>query len=881
MWCGSVHSIRRAGFVALSALVYSSAFALSTIDPDKLLQDAERLAWLKAWTRAAPLYAEAERLFTARGDRRNALYAQINHLRGQLPRLPVPEVSQRFAEYLEDPLVQADERLRLRCMIVKGETDVDLDPALAERSWREALAIAERLGESAWANRARGELGLVAFLQGDVSASIIRLGQAFKVAESNGDMPSVVRWLTLFGHGYAEVGRPAEALDFYDRALKAAATVTDLQFPLMTYLGQGDALAKLGRLAEAEQVLTEALRVAADQHAWGYQAELTLKLAQIAQEQREVERAATLLAQATDLAHRAGGNRILAEIALERGRLLRARSRFTEADRVLAEGVSVARTMQERLLLPRLLAELADLRSSQRRYTEGAALLEEASDLLEGLLTKASSPWVQSRIINGARDLFLARIRLEGARGPNAGRLFAIVEQARGRALLELLLATPVADVKTPAALRAEERRIAELQVQLFRAKSRAERQRLLDQIFVAEEQLAPLSTVVFDRTRRASGRRPVTLRDLQRTLHPNELFLEFTLAEPRSYALIVTSGTAHVESLPARPALQRLIQPLLDKIRAGQDTGSEARGLAAALVDPIRELPAWARIIVSPDGELHHVPFELLIDAAGHRLLETHVVSYVPSGSVLAVLRNRRANTEPTRTALAVSASPDGPALPPNSSAVTRSVYDLDGTQLRPLPSANDEARAVAALLGAWGATVLLGDAATELALKQLPLDEYPVVHFAVHGIPSTRFPARSALLVRPGGGEDGLLQAREILALRLRAGLVTLSACDTGSGSLHEQEGVTSLVRPFLAAGARSVVANLWAADDRFSLSLMREFYRQLADGADISEALRRAKLRMLELFGPEAVPRLWSGVLVYGDGATVIVPRRGTAS
>ena len=107
-----------------------------------------------------------------------------------------------------------------------------------------------------------------------------------------------------------------------------------------------------------------------------------------------------------------------------------------------------------------------------------------------------------------------------------------------------------------------------------------------------------------------------------------------------------------------------------------------------------------------------------------------------------------------------------------------------------------------------------------------------------------------------------------------------MTLSACDTGTGVTHGQEGVSSLVRPFLAAGARTVVANLWTADDAFSLSLMREFYRRLATGADVADALRGAKLRMIELFGPQAVPKLWSGVLAYGDGASIVVrPRTAT--
>ena len=48
-------------------------------------------------------------------------------------------------------------------LIIKGETDEDLDPSLSQRSWTEALALAQKLGEAGWANRARGELGLVAF----------------------------------------------------------------------------------------------------------------------------------------------------------------------------------------------------------------------------------------------------------------------------------------------------------------------------------------------------------------------------------------------------------------------------------------------------------------------------------------------------------------------------------------------------------------------------------------------------------------------------------------------------------------------------------------------------------------------------------------------
>src|SRR5258705_821197 len=192
-----IHLVQRVGVVGLVAFLCHPASAQNTPAPEQQLVEAERLAWLKAWTKAEPLYAAAEREFAARGDKRNALYAQINALRGQLPRLPVPEVSERLANYLDDPLVLADDRLRLRTLIIKGETDEDLDPSLSEQSWSEALALAEKLGEPAWANRARGELGLAAFLPGDINNAVIRLGHAMKGAESNGDVPSLVRWRTL------------------------------------------------------------------------------------------------------------------------------------------------------------------------------------------------------------------------------------------------------------------------------------------------------------------------------------------------------------------------------------------------------------------------------------------------------------------------------------------------------------------------------------------------------------------------------------------------------------------------------------------------------------------------------------------------------------
>lgn len=201
-------------WAAAISLVIVGAAAQPAPDPQKLVQEADRLAWLRAWSAAEPVYLHAQALFAARGDARNALYAEISAFRGRLPRTAVPSASARLAEYLDHPLVRSDDRLRLRALVIKGEIDEDLDPTLAGRSWREAHACVEA-EDAAWANRARGELGLVAFLQGDVGGSVMALGQALKVAQSKGDVSSLVRWLTLFGHGYVlQLGRPQEGSIF-------------------------------------------------------------------------------------------------------------------------------------------------------------------------------------------------------------------------------------------------------------------------------------------------------------------------------------------------------------------------------------------------------------------------------------------------------------------------------------------------------------------------------------------------------------------------------------------------------------------------------------------------------------------------------------------
>jgi len=142
----------------ISSFIALPAYAQSATE---LLAEADRLAWLKNWTKAEPLFSKAEQIFASSGDERNGLYARISAIRGRLPKLPLIEVSQNLADELEKSIVQSDPRLKLRCLVVKGDVDMDLDDVLAQADWSAALELAQSLNEKGWEARANGELGLI------------------------------------------------------------------------------------------------------------------------------------------------------------------------------------------------------------------------------------------------------------------------------------------------------------------------------------------------------------------------------------------------------------------------------------------------------------------------------------------------------------------------------------------------------------------------------------------------------------------------------------------------------------------------------------------------------------------------------------------------
>src|SRR5205814_6608777 len=128
-------------------------------------------------------------------------------------------------------------------------TDIEIDYRATKRDWLGAQEIANVLGEKQWANRASGELGLIAFLEGSPGRAARLLGSALLSTMASGDTGGQIRFLELIGRGFEEVNRHAEALRFFETAIKLADAAKDSWLPSMAYDGTAQVLIALWKAA--------------------------------------------------------------------------------------------------------------------------------------------------------------------------------------------------------------------------------------------------------------------------------------------------------------------------------------------------------------------------------------------------------------------------------------------------------------------------------------------------------------------------------------------------------------------------------------------------------------------------------------------------------
>ncbi len=759
---------------------------------------------------AVATYREAARRFAAAGNLRGELLARgsLSLLLSRLGR--TEQAAREVARVVALGARSTDSELRIRAHTVQArhliDTGRDLERAL------HVLEAASAALRPTHPYRLRlqihADLGSLTHWLGhyeDASGHFRRLESA---ATAAGDREGAA--LALLGHANARYEQAMEAprADAYSRLLALAAAA--------------DAAARTARSPNLELAAAHLL------------AELQLQHAP-ASAGRHVARCLALAAQLDDPAARG-------ECAWLQARL---QARYAPALATATLQRAVAWQVQggDRQRLAYAWRHRMHLSLATRPFAAAMADAEQALDAIEALRELQQAEHGRTAVLAAwSRDYYWL-----------SGQLFG---RATGR------FGTGRVDPRTAIALRTRAFAVTE------RMRARALREA------IARQAPPPAGARARSRVRAqlASGTATATLDAVRAALGPHEALLSFQLAPERdvtgepaggSWLLVLTRERSRAYVLPDRVQLTDMLE-----VYAGmRDTATAdvaGRRLYEALLGrAVADLPPRiGRLFVVADGTLHHLPLATLPMRTKGALLGTRfTLSFVPSATLW--LHWRRQTRATFGSPALVLADPLGDAATASASIAFRDAARAAGA----LAFARAEGADVLARLRA-GSQLLTGAAAEAAALGALRPNDYAIVHFAAHAITDEREPARSALLLAATPGHDGLLQAHEIARMRWDGRVIVLSACTSAGGATLRGEGVLSLARGFFAGGARAVVGSLWRVRDDHARAFFVPFYRAVARGASVDEALQSAQQALRARGFPVAA---WAAFQVYGDGST----------
>jgi CHAT domain-containing protein/tetratricopeptide (TPR) repeat protein len=423
---------------------------------------------------------------------------------------------------------------------------------------------------------------------------------------------------------------------------------------------------------------------------------------------------------------------------------------------------------------------------------------------------------------------------------------------------------------------------------------------------------------------------RPPSIEEVRAVLRTGEALVSFYFGREKSFAwafskggpiafAVIEAGSAEIETKIV--ALRTALEADIDTIEAMPAFDlAVASDLYEQLLKPVE--PGWRQarsLIVVTNGALALLPLGLLPrertvlkDAteplfAGYRevpwLARTHAITLVPSAAALKTLRQLPLGSASRETLIAYgdpyfsesqaaeAAREDAAAeaslsLRRRATPKTSTFDSADLARLPRLPDTGAELRSIARALRVDPARALhLGKAANTQAVKAADLSRYRIIAFATHGL----LPGDLNGLTQPalaltapqvaGVGGDGLLRMEEILALKLDADWVILSACNTGAGTSSGAEALSGLGRSFFYAGARSLLITNWSVYSVAARELVEDLFKRQAIEPSLSrsEALRQAMMALVDNGGYSkdgatlytyAHPVFWAPYSIIGE-------------
>ena len=868
-----VRSFLRVSFIIGPLIVVLALLRLAPVrlaNSTDTLQRAKHLAWLNNWAEAARVLDRMERSGRLGSDEATRIFTRAVAIRGNIEALSLPSAAKDLDQMLATKAVQQDSALQLQILAMKGDVEFQYDLPAAEKTWTDVTRLARGTGDGRWEARAGGELGCVAFLNGEVNTALTRVVTAYFKAEVSGDVAEKMKTLTALGEGLAEFGRPADAVLFFSRVLELSAANPDAYFPFTAYIGKARLLLATATPGKGRQMLSRGLAEARRERMRVREARILIVLGGDAIRTGDRVTATQYLNEAVNVARQAGLHRIEAEAGSRLASVLTASGDLGTAAAYAKASIAAAEMAGDAYHLPSQLAALGEIEGNRGDLIAAKDAYENATRRVVALFADLPDARHENTVIATMGGVFQGYFDFALNRMNDPGLAFQILESARARGLVDRIRegqnAAEVDSRRNPEMAR----RVAALNRRLISAQDSADRSQLLNRLWETE-----LRSLRFDRPstepQAVWTSRPVSLREVQSRLGPGELLIEYSLGKSRSAAFAITHDHAAPYALKGRKEIESAIVRQLKAIENRRNGKPEGKTVYDLLLAPIAPLAQSERVIIVPDGKVSMAPLGAAVDQQGRYFVETHIVSFAPSATAFALLSkpNREGLRKIDVLGVGGAQYPGIPGVSQQSETRAGALFGLVPPVFSKLIRSGAEVSDLATA-GGWETLSLIGENATERMLKRLDLSNFDVLHFSLHSAIDHDFPDRSGLVLsaHSGGQEDDLLQAREIMGLKLNADLVTLSACEGAAGTPEGMAGTNSLVQAFLIAGARSVVASIWEADDAYTAALMRRFYANLRAGKDKATALTLANRMLLQEWKDSAVPVLWAGFRLVGD-------------
>lgn len=518
---------------------------------------------------------------------------------------------------------------------------------------------------------------------------------------------------------------------------------------------------------------------------------------------------------------------------------------FDKAAPQLEEALQAARRLGDRNYELPILQGLASLSAERRNWFEAARWNAEAERVIGDLAQSDAmlrTQLLKARILNGQgqpaeAEPVLRKILADPTASPNirwpAHVVLSQVHGARGRAALaeaEIYKAIDVVESAQTGLLNSEDR-IAFLsgRMQVYREAI----QLLLNQ----RKEWEALRVAERSRARALNGKKGVW------RARANGTVLFYWLDDPASHLWVIPpSGAPRYIRIAGQHEIQEVVQKHTQFILRARDpltdNSREARQLYEMLVAPAA---VKNEVFIVPDGVLHQLNWETLIaPGPDHYWIEDATISVIPSVTTASVARGR--SSERMLLVGDAAASNDG---------------------FGRLKFAGDE---ISRIAGLFPSSKTLREAgATPSSAAEAMKEDFGYIHFAAHASANRLRPLESAVILS-SDSVNYKLYARDVVALPVKARLVTLSACQAAGARSFKGEGLIGFAWAFLGAGAENVVATLWEVDDASTPQLMEQMYRQLRLGRTPAVALREAKLALLRSGTALRKPYFWGAFLHF---------------